>query len=218
MRSAEEPASGVSIASASPARIVLASASPRRLDLLKSMGLEFEVLPSDIDEQINSTDPVEVVKELSLSKALTVVDRLSADVIPAGERVLVLGADTIVVLDGQILGKPATSDDAQSMLTKLSGRCHQVFTGVSVVDVASRSSKTIYQVSSVYFRVLDPLEIQYYAGTVEPMDKAGSYALQGMGSGFVKKIDGCYTNIIGLPVPDTLALLREFGIRLIGLP
>ncbi|MBY0359319.1 MAG: Maf family protein [Candidatus Obscuribacterales bacterium] len=193
-------------------RIVLASASPRRLDLLSSLGLRFDVVPSDVDENIDLTDPAEFVRQLSLVKAEAVAAQLTNG--PA----LVLGADTIVVLKDQILGKPTSRENAFAMLSSLSGNCHQVFTGVSLLESNGSRRKTLHRVSNVYFRPLNPDEIRHYINTDEPMDKAGSYALQGLGSSFVEKIDGCYTNIIGLPVPDTLAMLREFGVKILGLP
>lgn len=193
-------------------RIVLASASPRRLDLLSSLGLQFDVVPSDVDENIDLADPAEFVRQLSLAKAEAVAAQIKND--PA----LVLGADTIVVLNEQILGKPTSREHAFAMLMSLSGNCHQVFTGVSLLKSDGSRRKTLHQISNVYFRPLDPAEVRHYINTDEPMDKAGSYALQGLGSSFVEKIDGCYTNIIGLPVPDTLSMLREFGVKILGLP
>lgn len=199
-------------------RIVLASGSPRRLDLLAGLGLKFEVLVSDIDEQTDLKEPSAIVRHLSLAKALAVAERLSPQTEDGGEkRTLVIGADTIVVIDGEALGKPESPLHAYEMLMRLSGRAHQVFTGVAVVDCADRSSKTLHQVSHVYFRQLDPAEVRHYVSLPEPMDKAGAYALQGVASAFVQRIDGCYTNIIGLPVPDTLNLLREFGLPVLGI-
>ncbi len=194
-------------------RLVLASGSPRRRELLQLLGLEFEVIPADIDERTTLSDPVEVVVGLAQAKAQAVAQSLPDD----GGRCLVLGADTIVVLGDKILGKPESREEAFQMLTRLSGRSHKVYTGVSVLDSAG-SGESIWCESQVFFRVLEEREIRYYVSTDEPMDKAGAYALQGIASGFVEKVDGCYTNIIGLPVPDTISLLRRHDVRVLGMP
>lgn len=184
---------------------------------MQNMGVEFTVHKSDFDEITDKTDPVEIVKFLSISKATEVASKLSAD--PKYDKsikTLVLGADTIVVLDQEILNKPATRDEAYEMLMRLSGRAHKVYTGVSLVEIPGGASKSIYQVSSVIFRKIQPDEARYYAGTDEPMDKAGAYALQGIAAAFVERVEGCYTNIIGLPVPDTVRLLRQHGMKVLG--
>lgn len=205
--------------SASPniPRLVLASGSPRRRELLEKLGLSFTVTVSDLDESIDSSDPAFVVENLAEAKARAVgmqVARLhSVDLSP----VLILGADTIVVLDNEILGKPRDKDDAVRMLKQLSGRFHQVFTGVSLLEIPGDKVRTIHTVTDVHFRDLDSSEIEAYVQTGEPMDKAGAYALQGIASAFVRKIEGCYTNVIGLPVPDTVALLREHGLEVLGI-
>lgn len=198
-------------------RLVLASGSPRRRELLEKLGLRFTVTVSDLDESIDSSDPAFVVENLAEAKACAVGMQVatlhSVDLSP----VLILGADTIVVLDNEILGKPRDKDDAVRMLKQLSGRSHQVFTGVSLVQVPGDSVRTIHTVTDVHFRDLDLSEIEAYVETGEPMDKAGAYALQGVASAFVRKIEGCYTNVIGLPVPDTVALLREHGVEVLGI-
>lgn len=194
-------------------RVVLASGSPRRRELLQTMEVEFEVIAGDIDETTSCTDPVQVVTALALEKAQAVAGSLSDD----GRRRIVLGADTIVVLGDNILGKPTSRENAFQMLSALSGRTHEVYTGVALID-SQAESESIFCASKVVFRLLDEAEIRYYVSTDEPMDKAGSYALQGMASAFVEKVDGCYTNIIGLPVPDTISLLRRHGVRVLGMP
>ena len=196
-------------------RLVLASQSPRRLELLKFLGLQFDVVPSRIDENSDLKDPAEFVKTLAVEKATDVVDQLKSA--HAGHS-LVLGADTIVVLNNEILGKPTSREDAYQMLMRMSGRCHRVFTGVTLIDNESGNVETRHEMSSVYFRSLDPAEVRCYVKTNEPMDKAGSYALQGTASAFVEKIEGCYTNIIGLPIPLTVKMLRAVGYPVLGLP
>jgi septum formation protein len=156
--------------------------------------------------------PQEVVLSLARQKALAVVPGLGAQ----EAKTVVLAADTIVVLDKQILGKPSSQNEAKEMLSRLSGRCHQVFTGVALYSGGKIFDG--FETSSVYIRKLDNKEIERYVQTGEPDDKAGAYALQGIGSAFVEKIEGCYTNIIGLPMPLTVRLLREAGFSLLGLP
>lgn len=199
--------------SASLIRFVLASASPRRRDLLAALGVEFEVRAGSVDETTALLDPGQVVLHLSLLKAQAVAAELTSD----GRRQLVLGADTIVVLAGKILGKPASSAEAIAMLTSLSGQEHQVFTGITLLD-SQGQTESVFCVSRVFFRALASAEIRYYVSTGEPMDKAGAYALQGIASAFVERIDGCYTNIIGLPMPSTISLLRRHGLEVLGLP
>lgn len=194
------------------ARLVLASASPRRQDLLRSLGLEFDIIPSQIEEITDKQDPADIVLFLSLAKAQEVAQKLPANSQP----VLVLGSDTIVVLAAEVLGKPQSKEEAFQMLMRLSGKEHQVYTGVSIVELPLGSSRSCYRASSVFFRRISPEEARFYVETGEPMDKAGAYALQGIASAFVERIEGCYSNIIGLPVSDTVRLLREHGLSVLG--
>lgn len=203
-------------------RLILASGSPRRRELLEKLGLKFEIQVSDLDESTGSEDPATVVKELAEGKALAVADSVERELKTRREdisdkRILLLGADTIVVLGKEILGKPQDKAEAVRMLAKLSSNSHQVFTGVSLVELPGRTVTTIYAVTDVHFRVLNEREIEAYVETGEPMDKAGAYALQGIASAFVRKIDGCYTNVIGLPIPDTVRILRERGVEVLGM-
>ena len=194
-------------------RVVLASGSPRRLELLQNLGLQFTVQSSDVDEYTAEQDPAAVVVLLSLAKARAVADKLKQS---SAEPALVLGADTIVVLGAEILGKPTSTQNAYEMLMSLSGKEHKVYTGVSIVEVPGGVEESIFQASSVFFRKLSAEEARFYAESGEPMDKAGAYALQGIASAFVEKVDGCYSNIIGLPVPATVRLLRRHGVRVMG--
>jgi septum formation protein len=195
-------------------RIILASQSPRRVDLLGNLGLQFEVIPSEIDESTQLEDPAGVVEHLAREKAETVRKQLGSD---AGDT-LIIGADTIVVLGKDILGKPSSREDAYQTLIRMSGRCHKVYTGVALIDCTTGVTRTAHEVSTVYFRSLDSAEVRAYCRTNEPMDKAGSYALQGTASAFVQRIEGCYSNVIGLPVPLVVELLRSMGVRVLGLP
>jgi septum formation protein len=187
-----------------PPQFVLASASPRRRQLLGEVGLAFEVVAPEIDEAVREGEAAQVyVLRLAAEKAAQVAARASG--LP------VLAADTTVVLEGAILGKPQTPAEAQAMLTRLSGREHDVFTAVAV-DGPSRGSAVVR--TRVTFRVLSPSEIAWYVGTGEPMDKAGAYAVQGKAANFVIAVFGSPTNVIGLPMAETLALLARAGVRL----
>ncbi len=179
-------------------RLVLASASPRRRDLLRSIGVDFEVRPADIDESVlPAEDPIAYVRRLSVEK--------SAAVARAGE--LVVAADTTVEVDGLILAKPVDAADARRMLALLSARTHQVHTGVTV----RRDSllRTIAVTTAVTFVTLDEVTVEWYVGTGEPMDKAGGYAMQGAGGALVGRIEGSVSNVIGLPLAETLDVLRN---------
>lgn len=166
--------------------LVLASQSPRRSELLRSAGISFRVQVADVDETPLPGEPaVEYVRRLARAKALAV----------QGE--LVLGADTVVVVDGQILGKPVDREDAARMLRLLSGRSHQVITGICL---AGETVVVDHETTQVNFSSLSGKEISAYVGTGEPMDKAGAYAIQGFASCFVERIEGSYSNVVGLPV------------------
>lgn len=197
-------------------KLVLASQSPRRVELLKLLGLQFDTIPSDIDESTELTDPIEVVKFLATAKAQLVASQLAKNGTP--QAVLVLGADTIVVLGTKILGKPTSRDDAYRMLESMSGQAHKVYTGVAIADLRTGDVIADYACSDVVFRNVTPDEIAAYVQTDEPLDKAGSYAVQGAASAFIDKIVGCYTNIIGLPTPLTVRMLRGLGLQVLGLP
>lgn len=178
-------------------KIVLASKSPRRKKLLNQLGIIFEIIPSNTDEIITKNTPTEVVTSLALQKATDVASKVSS--------AFVIGADTIVVLDGAILGKPENEKDAISTLTKLSGNTHSVFTGVSFVITNSKkeitSTHSFYEETKVRFSSLSEEEIQLYVASGSPMDKAGAYGIQDdWGSLFVEHIDGDYYNVVGFPL------------------
>jgi len=187
--------------------IVLASASPRRRELLSLVFGSFSVIPSEFDESTVPSElaPAEHVVHSALMKA--------RDVATAHSEALVIGADTIVVIDGNILGKPANSADAAHMLKKLSGKTHQVHTGVAVVQGSMERSGA--GCTDVTFRDLSPETISRYVATGEPMDKAGAYAIQGKGAVLIKSIRGCYPNVVGLPLYLLTILLADFGIEVL---
>jgi septum formation protein len=187
--------------------VVLASASPRRRELLENIGLKFTVDPVEIAEiQANSLKPVELAKALSLRKARAAASRHAGSII--------IAADTFGVLDGMILGKPVDARHARSMLAALSGRCHSVITGFSVVDTAMDRAVSRAVETRVYFRKLGRPEIARYVQTGESLDKAGAYAIQGLGALLVERIEGDYYNVIGLPLCALAGVLRRFGITL----
>lgn len=171
-------------------------------------------MPSDVEENFaDHLSPEQVVIELAERKARAVQQSLEPGQAKANPspRPYIIAADTIVVLGDEILGKPADKADAAAMLSRLSGRCHQVFTGVCVLH--GERSEAQAERSNVVFRSLSPAEIACYVATDEPMDKAGAYAVQGIGAFMIERIEGCITNIIGLPVVRTLKMLRAAGLR-----
>ncbi len=194
--------------------------SPRRKDLLASLGLSFEVQPSTIEEIMNpDSEPEQLVLNLAQQKTEDVFASLTKGTL--SERLLVLGADTIVVLDGKFLGKPIGRADAIAMLKRLSGRDHEVYTGVWLIVRESNGSVNATKScerSTVFFRKLDDREVEAYVDTGEPMDKAGAYALQGIGAALIERIEGSHTNIVGLPIPNVVSLLRNCGYPILGLP
>jgi septum formation protein len=192
--------------------IVLASASPRRQEILRNAGIPFTVQVADIDETpLKDELPRDCAERLAREKALTVWRMQPRD--------MVLGADTIVVVDGAILGKPVDGDDAARMLRLLSGRVHQVITGVCVVGGRGDSqltssepeTRTASETTSVTMNELSDAEIREYVATGEPMDKAGAYAIQGMASRWIPRIEGDYSNVVGLPMALVYRMLRERG-------
>ena len=180
--------------------LILASASPRRAELLRNAGISFTVDPAHVPEEPSSGElPIAYAQRLAREKALAVLARHPQDT--------VLGADTVVVVDEHLLEKPIDADDAARMLHLLSGRTHEVITGVCVAN--SGFQQTEAEVTQVSFAALSDDEITAYIRTGEPMDKAGAYAIQGIASRWAKQIIGCYFNVVGLPVPRVYQLLRE---------
>lgn len=188
-------------------RLVLASASPRRQELLLQVGIEFDVLPGDIDEEpLDGESPEDHVMRLSKAKASEV-----ARSITDGDGVWVLGADTIVINDGELLGKPSDGKEAAAMLEKLSGREHHVVTGYCLKNASTGEEIVRVVDTAVKFKILRDREIKGYVASGEPMDKAGAYAIQGLGSFMVEEIRGSYSNVVGLPVCQVVDDLERVG-------
>ncbi|ACL76893.1 Maf family protein [Ruminiclostridium cellulolyticum] len=189
--------------------IVLASSSPRRKDLLEQIKLPFEIIPSDIEENISelSGTPAKKAEQLSYQKARDVADKV--------QKGLILGADTIVVIDDEILGKPKDSEDAYNMLKKLSGKEHEVITGICLLDLDNKIELIQHETTFVKFIELDDEKIKAYIKSGEAFGKAGSYAAQGVGAIFVKGIKGCYSNIVGLPLNRLGNMLEKLNEKII---
>lgn len=188
------------IAPGSRRTIVLASRSPRRSELLAAAGIPFEVLAADIDETPHTNEaPEAYVERLAIEKA--------SAVLALRPGTTVIGADTTVVIDGQILGKPADAQDATDMLRLLQGRAHDVFTGVAVASASGVLAAVAH--TRVWFRVMTDEDISWYVASGQPMDKAGAYGIQGLASRFIDRIDGSYTNVVGLPVAVVFSILNQ---------
>ena len=186
--------------------LLLASASPRRRELLQQIGVPFRVVNHGVSEAVEPGEtPRDYVLRTARDKAADVSSRLAAD-----RRAVVLAADTIVVLDGEILGKPRDGDDAQRILERLSARTHTVYTAVAVHSSAGREA--IVSESQVTFRALAAHEIRAYWASGEPEDKAGAYAIQGFGAVFINRIEGSYSGVVGLPLCETAELLQRHGV------
>lgn len=185
-------------------RIILASASPRRRELLSQIGIDFEVQMSDVEEKVSTTVPCYLVQGLSRQKAEAVFHALAE----SGEEVLVIGADTVVSCDGEILGKPKSPEQAKEMLRLLQGRSHEVYTGVTLLHRAGGTAenasaiegKSFYEATKVHFYPMTEEEISAYVATGDPLDKAGAYGIQGLCARYISGIDGDYNNVVGLPV------------------
>ncbi|MFW0967532.1 MAG: Maf family protein [Thermacetogeniaceae bacterium] len=189
-------------------QIILASASPRRAFLLKQIGLDFQVIPSSVEEIADShLEPQEMVLKLAKRKAQAVSREYP--------QAIVLGADTVVCCEGRILGKPRDREEAAEMLYFLSGRVHEVVSGVVLQRLIPESVRGEAVTTRVKFRDLTDEEITGYIATGEPLDKAGAYGIQGLGALLVEKIEGCYFNVVGLPLSRLPDLFREFGVDLL---
>lgn len=192
-------------------KIVLASASPRRQELLRKVGLSFEVIPADIVEHVTTSDPSRAVQELSSQKAEAVYRGISS----GGSGLLVIGADTVVADGGRILGKPKSEEEAVQMLRALSGHMHQVYTGVTLLLAAEgrvRQQNTFCECTEVDVCAMTDREIREYVATGDPMDKAGAYGIQGIFARYVRGIRGDYNNVVGLPVSALYHALTDMGI------
>jgi len=185
-------------------RLVLASASPRRRELLKSIAPQFEVVPSEIEETLEDAPAPVAVARLALRKARAVAARV--------REAVVLAADTVVILDGAALGKPADAREARAMLRRLRGREHEVITGVAVLDSRTGREASTSVVSRVRMAAYSDATLEAYVATGAPLDKAGAYAIQDLGGALVERLAGSYTNVVGLPVEETRWLLAEFGV------
>ncbi|HEY8020027.1 MAG TPA: Maf family protein [Thermoanaerobaculia bacterium] len=195
------------MAARSHPKLVLASASPRRRELLSGLGLRFEVRPVDLDETPRPGEPPrDYVRRLAMEKAAAC----------ARPDELVLAADTMVVLDGELFGKPADPADARRMLGRIAGREHTVFSGIALLEATTGRSAAAVETSSVVMAEMSEGAIEWYVATGEPLDKAGAYAVQGLGALFVEAVRGNYTNVVGLPLPATRRLFRELGYDLLS--
>jgi len=189
-------------------KIILASASPRRRELLEKIGLAFEIESSRFEEEVaTAADPHRTARLNSVTKAATVAAR--------HKNVIVIAADTIGVFRGKVLGKPHTPAEARKMLLTLNGESHRVITGFTIIDTETSKTVTRSVESRVYFRPLTPAEIDAYIRTGEPLDKAGAYAIQGLGAVIVERIEGDYYNVIGLPLAALAQSLKEFGVKVL---
>jgi len=189
-------------------KIILASASPRRKELLEKIGLKFEVEPAGYEEIVDTgMEAHELVRRLSRDKAEVVARKY--------RNAVVIAADTVVLIDGKILGKPHNRTEAKKMLRALSGRSHVVITGFTIIDTAKRRTLSRAVETKVYIRELNTEEIDAYVKSGEPFDKAGAYGIQGLGSVIVEKIEGDYYNVVGLPLSALTVALKEFGVNIL---
>jgi septum formation protein len=187
--------------------LVLASGSPRRREILDTLGLSFDVCPSAADEvALPGEAPGPMARRLARDKAVEVAGRGETEV-----SAYVLGADTVVVVDGEVLGKPKDDAEAREMLSRLGGRWHEVVTGVALARAGQGAIEDLAVTTRVHFRLLSADRVDRYAATGEGRDKAGAYAVQGIGSGLVDRIEGSYTNVVGLPAAETVDLLERHG-------
>ncbi len=191
-------------------KIILASASPRRKELLEQIGIEFLCIPSQKEERMIEKEPDKVVEDLSKQKAFDILEQ------ELKEDCLIIGADTVVVLDGQILGKPKGEEDAKKMLSFLQGKSHKVYTGVTLIIYKNGETKikTFSEEAKVFMYSMTEKEILEYIESEEPMDKAGAYAIQGKGAVFIKRVEGEYNTVVGLPIGRIYQELKKEDILL----
>jgi septum formation protein len=194
-------------------KLVLASASPRRQELISLLGLPVRILPSRVDEDTpDHWSPSQIVEGLSARKAFAVKEELlSTD---DDDSCIIVGSDTIVVLNGKVMGKPRDVREAEQMLRQLAGETHEVYTGVTCFRVTDAKTVTTHRITKVKMRNLTSDQISRYVATGEPMDKAGAYGIQEIGSLLVESIEGCYFNVVGLPVSLLAIMLEQFGVTI----
>lgn len=188
------------------ARLLLASSSPRRRELLSEAGIPFGVASPEVAESESTALSIRELTTLNATRKGLAMARREPDAV-------VLAADTLVALDGRVIGKPIDMDDALAILRQLSGREHQVCTSVYICRAATRDMASFHVISHVQFRALDDDGIHAYLAKINPLDKAGAYAAQGYGRDIIQRIRGSYTNVVGLPIDETLAALRRFGVE-----
>lgn len=187
-------------------KIILASESPRRKELLRKAGLKFEVDVSNFNENVDvDLTPIELAKHLSLQKAKTVAEK--------HKNAIIISADTIVVFNNEIIGKPKDEKDAEKMLKKLSGKPHLVITGFTIIDTDLNRVINDHAETTVHVKTLSKKEIEDYVKTKEPLDKAGGYGIQGLGGKLIDKIEGDFDNVVGLPIQKVLKYLKEFDLK-----
>lgn len=191
-------------------KIILASASPRRAEILRNAGIPFEIHPTDIDEAVL---PGETARAMVARLAEAKARAAAAQIGYGGPDAIIVGADTTVELQGEILGKPRDAAQAREMLGKLSGRTHHVLTGIFLLRLSDHGVRAAVETTAVTFALLSRKEIDAYVSTGEPLGKAGAYAIQGMAGRFIPKVDGCYFNVVGLPLARLCTLLGELGWR-----
>lgn len=192
-------------------KIILASNSPRRKEILSQLNLEFEIIPSDFEEAPVDMEPHILAEHFAYMKAMDVFEKRKSTL---SEDTYIIGSDTIVFCNC-VMGKPKSDEDAYQMLKALSNKEHKVISGLSVINVGTGKVITTHESTAVWIRELEDREIRNYISSREPMDKAGAYAIQGIGSLFVEKIQGCYFNVVGLPVNKLFKIMKQFGIDLI---
>ncbi|MEK3720937.1 Maf family protein [Paenibacillus sp. FSL H8-0034] len=194
-------------------KIILASSSPRRQELIQTLGLPYEIRVSDVQEDTEpGMSPSEIVEQLSGRKAAAVCEMFKAEQRTEG---IVIGSDTIVVLGDQVLGKPQDRKDAARMLEALQGKVHHVYSGVACMDLGTGRELYAHRVTAVYMKPMSTLQIERYIDTNEPMDKAGSYAIQGIGATLIERIEGDYFNVVGLPLCLLGEMLGELGVTVL---
>ncbi|MCX8194000.1 MAG: Maf family protein [Candidatus Pacearchaeota archaeon] len=188
-------------------KIILASVSPRRKGLLQQIGINFEVIPSNFKEDMTlKMPPHKLVVHLALGKAKDVANRIKEGI--------VIGADTFFVLNKEFIGKPKNEKDAIKTLKKISGKTLKVYSGIAIIDSKTGKTITDYEVTDIKIRKMSDHEIKSYVKTKEPLDKAASIAIQGLGAIFIEKLNGCYTNVIGLPLHCLANNLKKFGVNI----